>query len=184
MPTTAQLLLDHHWVAAQYQCACQVNGTPAGGLNEDDTIDEADWTAHLLGLLAAAGVLVAPAPAGTSLEHGYRYLDDARVRPATSRTDATRMGTAIPVTRRVTDWTADDGRVTVRACDLSARHVGMLATLPGRLDPTTGTWADTTAPVTMVQHRRDGRVKVRRHPDSHVDHTLEPGDVLTLVPAP
>ncbi len=73
------------------------------------------------------------------------------------------------------------GTVTVRAGDLSGRHVGMLTTLPGQLDHATGTWVDTTAPVTMVQHCKDGRVKVRRHPDSHVDHLFRPDEIVTLV---
>lgn len=165
------VLLDHQWVGSAYQCLCQVREEPVGGLNADDTIDEADWLAHLLGLLTGAG---------WSLEHGYRTPDDPRVRLASSAADATRMGTAVPVARLVTAWSPGPATVTVRAGDLTGQHIGMLATLPGWLDPTAGTWVDTAAPITQVLHRKDGMVKVRRHPDGHVDHTLNPDTLLEL----
>jgi hypothetical protein len=71
--------------------------------------------------------------------------------------------------------------VTVRAGDLCGEHVGWLVSLPGRYDEAADCWLVTTAPIVQVLHRRDGRVKVRRHPDGHVDHTLDPGTLLELV---
>lgn len=121
-----------------------------------------------------------PVGAAWSVEHGYRFPLDGRVRPATSYEDATRMGTAIPVTRLVTAWSVTPNVVPVRAGDLTGRHIGMLVTLPGRYDPAAGGWVDTTAPITQVLHRKDGQVKVRRHPDGHTDHTLHPDTLLEL----
>lgn len=69
----------------------------------------------------------------------------------------------------------------VEASSLCGVHVGRIARLPGRLNHDTGTWETTDAPITMITHKRDGTVKVRRHPDGHVDHEFDPRSVVPLV---
>lgn len=50
-PAFKGVLLDHRWVAAYFQCQCQVAGQPTDGLNEDDSISEDDWAAHVQRML-------------------------------------------------------------------------------------------------------------------------------------
>lgn len=68
----------------------------------------------------------------------------------------------------------------VTASYLHGKHVGMEAHLPGELNWETYEWTDTWAPITMIQHMKNGSVKIRRHPDSHTDHKLAPGDRVLL----
>lgn len=72
----------------------------------------------------------------------------------------------------------------VEASTLCGVHVGRIARLPGRLDPGSYTWETTDAPIVMVTHKRDGTVKVRRHPDGHTDHDFAPTDTVPLVAIP
>lgn len=67
----------------------------------------------------------------------------------------------------------------VEASTLCGVHVGRIARLAGRFDG--HRWHVTDAPITMITHKRDGTVKVRRHPDGHTDHELDPRSVVPLV---
>lgn len=72
----------------------------------------------------------------------------------------------------------------VQASALCGEHVDRIARLPGRLHADAGFpmyWSDTDAPITMIIHKRNGTVKVRRHPDSHGDHDLAATDMVPLV---
>lgn len=74
---------------------------------------------------------------------------------------------------------------TVEAQDLSGKHMGMEAYLPGKIEllpdrSGMGPWEHTWAPITLIQIKKDRTVKVRRHPDAHTDHVLAPTDEVQL----
>lgn len=77
------------------------------------------------------------------------------------------------------------GEHEVAAADLTFRHIGMEAYLPGRWESDgDGDYrlVQTWAPIVMITHTRKGVVKVRRHPDGQTDHDLTPDELVLIRP--
>lgn len=71
------------------------------------------------------------------------------------------------------------GRIrTIEAGSLNGTHIGKELLAPGMV--VEGAWQVTWAPITLIQFKKDGAVKVRRHPDGHTDHTFQPTDLVQV----